>query len=381
MAISELFRRIGQDYFLKASRTTDEEISRLYQDAAALSLEGNMGEARKKGEAAQELLAESSTQKEEARRLEEEFLPGVLAQLKEEFGIEDPPVEFLQSIDPRLVPEQVQTEQDLGRKEETPFEEKISALEQRKLVFTPIQLRAVTAHFRLLDDPNIQEASFEDAIQAVYPAEEIEEAGMEAMKVRVTSNWKGAMGKLRRGFDFLTLSDTEVRLPFDEGHLEQLAFSPETQRLYRSLGEVEAYQSMSLDELFDYTKSWGSVRLAVGAEAIQGSSPHTFSKPEAHFLAKQLLEKSAEKLTDGDRDFLDHTVDTLWREGLDVDDDDSLSKSLLEKFQAYRDLDEVARGEFFDAQSETGQVLLGIVIGHWQSPEDLQSLLSPEVSN
>src|SRR5258708_28602755 len=68
--------------------------------------------------------------------------------------------------------------------------------ELRKLHLRPPQYLSARVRLRLLDSPLQTSVSQRDAIEALFPEEDLAEFDIKTLASRVQGNWKGAYGKL-----------------------------------------------------------------------------------------------------------------------------------------------------------------------------------------
>lgn len=389
MAISELFRQIGQKYLVEASQTKNQAASNSYQKAASLSLRGDIQEAQVIATSAQQLLSESARLLELDRKLMEVLVPGIIRQLQEEFGIAEPSPDFTKHTVPAVdVEVKLQAGVTIGQKES-------KKRESKRIHLTDKQYKSARVQFRLLDMEK-EEASLEDGVKEQYSQEISEGTRVAIIKGRIGGQMKWVIKNLDNALEKLKKDDQPIRFPLTEEQLALLIDYPEIQDIATRLGGVEFYQGMTLSEIVEYTKTWRPIRLKKEAEIVSSVSPreepttyyeiiteeeedqktpqekekslYTFSDAELFYLTRQLVKKGTVPIREDDRQFLEGKLDEMMFNETEVEDS-NLASQIQAKLSKYRGNEEV----FFDAQNELGQLVLATIIG--KSPDELSNLL------
>lgn len=352
MAITELFRQIGQEYLVRASKIKDEEVSQLYQEAASLSLKGKFGEAREKGEAAQALLEQSSILEENNQILLKDFVPRIIGELKEQFGIEEPPVEFLKRVagEIRLPPQKRE-------------------IQPKKFALTRNQCQAARAIFGLVDI-EAKEFTFDDVLWIVYQEELAEGRPIHVLRSKARGRFKYINKKIEGIFGLLSQEGQPARLPLDITKLQERGIPEETCDIFKRLNEIEEYQGMTLEDLISRVSPGRRRQLKWSRKKeVEPVSPYALTLPETYYLAHEIVMKFGDNLPEDDINAVDTIADDL-EEKVEIKNSERLKQGLYRKLLSCRK----DKKAFFDAQNESGHLLLPMVVD--KSPEELQDLLS-----
>lgn len=298
MAIAEFFTQLGREKFLDPSAKKRQEAMTRYQDAGQLLASGNMPEAQNIALSARGLESEATELQDRYQRLTEVFVPAIIQQLRDEFGIEPDSLSIQiegqeaegRRDEPAIASNDVlsivrreeepggrigeidRKDASVGEGIDTRGQSEDSPLADRKKFTLSLKQSLISRSiFRLIDEPR-DGVSLTDAVGELY-ADELAEKNKRPEQLvggRIRPTWYGSVrGKIEGVFQGIPSEGEPLKLPISDEIIDQLDFAPFTQDILKRLNKVPAYEGMTIDELLEYTRTSAPINLLKRDEALK----------------------------------------------------------------------------------------------------------------
>jgi len=291
MAFERFFGSLSENELLERARNEAKKASTLYQRAAELAAQMHFEESLEIADSASQLVDNARSLLDRHIRFTEQFIPGIIQQLKDEYDISEPSEEFIaqlylqyKEVAEQALEEEHETATEESNEDQTteaqaPVQAEIPSETENKEEVTErvsdlslAQYQSVAFRFRLSESQPEARASLDQAVREIY-AEEYQESmhqgkseqeTVDEIRSKARNGWPRAVEHLHKANTLLQeLLEREPRFPFSDQELDLLSHQPYIQHLFTRASQIKEYQGKTLEEIIKLTKGTrGSKRKA-----------------------------------------------------------------------------------------------------------------------